>query len=286
MSGIPALPEELAPRDSLQDICWLEQREVDVPADDDWLSAHEASCLARLHFAKRRADWRLGRWTAKQALAACLNLSSNYRALAAIEIRAASSGSPEVFLSGQPAPVGISLSHSSGVAICALAARRTTAGVTSLGCDVEIVELRSDNFVGDYFTASEQALIQQIPAEKRPLLVTLLWSAKESTLKALQEGLRVDTRSVEISPSSAFQQQPQKCSGSSCPAPQLTPAGVWYPLQVRYESIPALHGWWQHNDQLVRTIVSRPPSRLPIHVSEIETSQRLDLQLTIPSNRS
>ncbi len=257
-----------------------------MPAGDDWLSSQEAACLARLRFAKRRADWRVGRWTAKRALATCLNLPSNHRALAAIEIRTASSGSPEVFLSGQPASVAISLSHSSGVGICALASHKTPAADNRLGCDVEAVELRSDNFVGDYFTAGEQTWIHQTRVEDRPLLVTLLWSAKESALKALQEGLRLDTRSVEINLGSAFQQQRQKCGGSSCLAPWLTPAGIWYPLHVRYESVPAFHGWWQHNDQLVRTIVSRPPSRPPSHVSEIGTSERLNLQFTIPATRS
>lgn len=282
MSGIPACPEELAPCESVQDVCWLEQREVNVPAGDDWLSAQEATSLARLRFPKRHADWRLGRWTAKQAIATCFNLSSDHRALAAIEIRAAASGSPEVFLSGELAPVGISLSHSSGVALCALASRPRKAGEASLGCDVEAVEPRSDNFVGDYFTASEQKVIQQTPAENRPLLVTVLWSAKESALKALQEGLRLDTRSVEINLGTAFPTN-RKCSGSSCLVLPRTSADSWRPLQVRYQGSSAFHGWWQHDDQLARTIVSRPPSRPPAHVSVIGTSEHPNLQLTIPA---
>jgi 4'-phosphopantetheinyl transferase len=52
------------------DVYWLDQTQADVPAGDEWLCAREAACLARLRFAKRRADWRLGRWTAKRALAA------------------------------------------------------------------------------------------------------------------------------------------------------------------------------------------------------------------------
>ena len=56
------------------DVYWLEQVEGDVPPNDDWLSASEAACLARLRFAKRRADWRLGRWTAKCAVSEYLSL--------------------------------------------------------------------------------------------------------------------------------------------------------------------------------------------------------------------
>ena len=49
-------------------VAWLEQSEADLPPHDDWLSVDEALQLDRLRFAKRRADWRLGRWTAKPRL--------------------------------------------------------------------------------------------------------------------------------------------------------------------------------------------------------------------------
>ena len=69
-----------------------------------------------------------------------------------------------------------------------------------LGCDLEIIEPRSDAFVADYFTTEEQALIARASAADRPRLLALLWSAKESALKALHEGLRLDTRCVIVSP--------------------------------------------------------------------------------------
>jgi 4'-phosphopantetheinyl transferase len=64
------------------DIYWLEQTEADLPAENQWLSAREMLRLARMRFAKRRTDWRLGRWTAKRALAASLNLPTDLLALA------------------------------------------------------------------------------------------------------------------------------------------------------------------------------------------------------------
>ena len=72
-----------------------------------------------------------------------------------------------------------------------------------LGCDLEIVEPRSDAFIADYFTAEEQALIERTSAADRSLLLALLWSAKESALKALRAGLRLDTRSVIVRPVAA-----------------------------------------------------------------------------------
>ena len=51
------------------ELYWLEQTYADVPAENDWLSANEAVRLNTMRFARRRSDWRLGRWTAKNALA-------------------------------------------------------------------------------------------------------------------------------------------------------------------------------------------------------------------------
>lgn len=175
-------------------VYWLEQTDADVPAENQWLSAGEILFLGRLRFAKRRNDWRLGRWTAKHALAPCLNLPCDPRALANIEIRAATSGAPEAFLFNQTAPVTISLSHRAGTAMCAVALSGP-----GIGCDLEIIEPRSHAFIADYLTAGEQALVSRTPVEERPLLVNLLWSAKESALKALRVGLRLDTTSVDVS---------------------------------------------------------------------------------------
>lgn len=76
------------------DVYWLEQTEADVPAENDWLNASEAVRLSGMRFAKRRADWRLGRWTAKRAVAVSLALPLDRSALAGIEIRQAPDGAP------------------------------------------------------------------------------------------------------------------------------------------------------------------------------------------------
>ena len=109
-----------------------------------------------------------------------LNLPAHPLAFANVEIHAEASGAPEAFVDARPAALTISLSHRDGRAICAVA----PIGV-ELGCDLEVVEPRSDAFLSDYFAAEEQALVAREPAAAQPRLVTLLWSAKESTLKAL-----------------------------------------------------------------------------------------------------
>src|SRR5664280_1379890 len=98
----------------MMDVYWLEQTEADLPAENDWLSTSEVTRLNGMRFAKRHADWRLGRWTAKRALALYLNLSSHPQALTDIEVRPAPSGAPEVFIANPPAGIAISLSHRAG----------------------------------------------------------------------------------------------------------------------------------------------------------------------------
>jgi 4'-phosphopantetheinyl transferase len=250
-------------------VYWLEQRERDLPAEDAWLSASEAASLNTLRFAKRRADWRLGRWTAKSAVSVYLGVPAHLEMLKKIEVRPASDGAPEAFIANQPAGVTISLSHRSGIAICAVAAT----GV-DLGCDLELVEPRSAAFVADYFVVAEQLRIAQASADDRPRLVTLFWSAKESALKALRAGLRLDTRSVMVDPFvPSF-----RCDGEFN-SQRNDELGGWTPLRVRYASRCSLenlsdddhhsidrvfHGWWQSADDIVRTVVGTPAPESPI----------------------
>ena len=250
-------------------VYWLEQTDADVPAENQWLSPGEILSLGRMRFAKRRNDWRLGRWTAKRALAACLNLPCDLVALANIEIRAAASGAPEVFLLNQTSPVTISLSHRASTAMCAIAL--TGAGI---GCDLEVIEPRSNAFIADYLTAREQALVEQTLDEERALLVTVLWSTKESALKALHVGLRLDTNCMDVS----FIDGLPPHTDQSQHDPPLVPMGDiepdgWRPLQVRYSSEQVFCGWWRHENQMVRTFVSALP--LYVHFRALNSS-RLD----------
>ena len=234
----------------MREVFWLERSEADVPTADDWLSDSEAVRLSSLHIPKRRADWRLGRWTAKCAVAAALNFPIDRLVLKDIQIRAASTGEPEVTLPDYAPAVTISISHCAGSAICAVAL-----GKVALGCDLEAVESRSDAFVADYFTSEEQEMIAHSSAADRSLLVTLLWSAKESALKALHVGLRADTRSVTVSP---FDSQGERFSNAS--------GSDWFPLQVRCADGTMFQGWWRHTGDAMRTLVAAPPSTPPIEL--------------------
>jgi 4'-phosphopantetheinyl transferase len=224
---------------------WLQQTDADVPSGVDWLSGDEAIVLQGFRFAKRRNDWRLGRWTAKCAVAAYLKLPVDPARLAKVEIRALPSGAPQVLRSKQPAPVAISLSHRNGIGLCAVAEPDT-----AIGCDLEIAEAHSTAFMRDYFLEEEEKEIARARIASRPLLVAVLWSAKESALKALHEGLRLDTRSVSVR-LGPWEHEP----------------GRWYPLQVHYVLGEVFCGWWQRSGNLVRTLVAHPRPRVPVPLS-------------------
>ncbi len=216
-----------------------------------------------LRFPKRRADWRLGRWTAKHAVAHSLDFPHDAQTLAGVEIRPAASGAPEVFLGDEPANLAISLSHRSGTAACAVAT-----GEAKLGCDLEMIEPRSDAFVADYFTEQEQEVVRQACTADRFLLIALIWSAKESALKVLRAGLRIDTRSLSVSqdnPDIAGLNDVLSRAPNALVAPchSLEP---WRALRVSYMQQSVFQGWWFFRGDLVRTAVSFAPMPAPVRI--------------------
>ena len=207
----------------------------DVPAGDEWLTDWERGVAASLHIAKRRADWRLGRWTAKRAV----RISLDVDAAAAVEIRPDAGGAPVAHVSGDEAPCAVSISHSDGRSICAVAARGAR-----IGCDLEQIEPRDPAFVDDYFTPTERAFVARQPVELRDVAATLVWSAKECALKAIGEGLRLDTREVEVATDA------------------LALGAVdesWQPLAVvRVADGARFAGWWRVDQGSIVCVTSLP----------------------------
>ncbi len=178
-------------RDVDSRLLYLVGQRQQLPSDIDWLTPGEQARLEAFRFEKRRSDWLLGRWTAKQALLGMAGLSVGD--IRRFEIDSAPNGAPLPMMDGRPCEARLSLSHSHGHALCVVAD-----GTRALGCDIELVETRGAGFIETWFTASEREQVERADPGFRDTLVTLIWSAKESTLKAMRTGLNADTRSVSV----------------------------------------------------------------------------------------
>ncbi|MET0762886.1 MAG: 4'-phosphopantetheinyl transferase superfamily protein [Thermoleophilaceae bacterium] len=144
--------------------------------------------LAGLSLPKRRADWRLGRWTAKAAVAAWLDVEQER-----VEILAAPDGAPDAWLDGARAPVSLSLSHRAGRALAAV-----TDAPAVIGCNLELIEPRSGPFVREWLTAAEQAALAPLYGTARDVAANLMWAGKEAAAKVRREGLRLDVRRADV----------------------------------------------------------------------------------------
>lgn len=227
-------------------IHWLLLPAAALPGDAEAaLSTSEAATYARLALPKRRGDWLLGRYTAKQLVQQALAQAGQTVALPEIEIVADADGAPAAWRSGARLPLCLSISHSHNSAFCALI--ETHDPGARVGADLELVEPRDPAFVADFFTAREQAQIAAAPPALRDTLITATWSAKEAVLKALREGLRIDTRRVEC----FFE-------------PGAPAADGWTPYTIQLDATldhPFAHGqwagWWRVQGDFVLTLAER-----------------------------
>ena len=226
-------------------VSWLARGMHDVPQSADWLSPAESARLATLRFPKRRTEVRLARWTAKRAIARVLDLDDDAGTLSSIEIRAATTGAPAAFLGGERAPVGASMTDRADWAVWMVGP-----GDLAVGCDLELVEDRTDAFVRDWFTPAERDLVFGAEPGERQLVANLVWSAKESALKVLQAGLRRDTRSVEVD------------------VVEATGHERWARLVVHAEEGGAFPGWWRRYGDFVLTFAADGDSGPPVSLEE------------------
>jgi len=240
---------------SMIPVRWLSCSLQDVPEHSEWLLPAERRTADRLRVPKRRNDWRLGRWTAKAALrAAWPSLCDGLPAPKDLAIIAAPDGAPQIAShcleseAGPPWPT-FSLSHSGGVGLCAVAPAEA-----QVGCDLERLESRSSALIRDFFTEAEQRACGRGSPEQQMLAANLIWSAKESALKALRTGLRADTRSVEVA---------------------WEPGGdglAWSALTVRRKGREPLSGWWRASRGFVLTVVASPRPASPVALASRRAS--------------
>ena len=220
---------------------WLECVESDLPAAETWLSDEEIACFRDRWVPKRRRDWILGRWTAKSALAAHIGLAFDPKLFCGISIVPAATGAPVLSMYGEPMGISLSISHRDGRALAVISSQRT-----SLGCDLEKVEPHTRAFVEHFFTPAEIEQVERSDATNLTTTATLIWSAKESVLKVLAVGLRVDTRCVSVS------------------LDVTEGAGTdWQPFSAGVADGRRFAGWWHRDGDWLRTIACSGTAAMP-----------------------
>jgi len=205
----------------------------------DFLSPAEQDLLGGLRFERRRWEWLMGRWAAKHLLRSAGAAVS--MPLQAFSILNEDKGAPyAVDERGRMIPGCLSISHRAGVVACAW----TNSPGTRIGIDVEWVERRDPSFLGDYFTESERAFAAALPEAIRDVWITLAWSVKESALKALRTGLRIDTRNIQVA----------QVKGLFEDLPDQT---AWKSVSVRGAAVSTgfWRAWWQMRGEFVVSLV-------------------------------
>lgn len=216
------------------DTGWFAQTMADVPSGPPlWLSPGEAHRAESMTIPKRRSEFLLGRWTAKVAVAIALGSRPDDT----VEVAAAPDGSPFVTIAGVRAPITISLTHRAGTAAVLI-----DRAIRPVGCDLELVEPRTAAFVADYLTPAEQCFVGTC-ADGRDLAANLVWSAKESVLKLLRDGLRRPALDVEVT------------------VGEVTD-GAWTGYRGRMLDGRTFPGWWRRLGGHILTVAydtERPP---------------------------
>jgi 4'-phosphopantetheinyl transferase len=218
---------------------WHRTDAGEVPSQDAWLTSAERAVLAGLTIAKRRGDWRLGRWAAKTLVAAVLDVPPDN-----VEVWAADDGAPEAFVDGSASGLSLSLSHRDGVAVAAV-----TPSPTVVGIDLETIEPRSDAFVREWLSDVERAALPGAGAA-RDVQVLCSWTGKEASAKVLRGGLRLAVRHAVVT--------------------AAPPGGSaeWSPLLVTWTRDRVEHqGWWRVADnRSVIAVVTDPRTDPPIRL--------------------
>jgi 4'-phosphopantetheinyl transferase len=215
---------------------WHRALAGEVPTHDEWLTPDERAVLAGLAVAKRRGDWRLGRWTAKNLVAAVVDVPVDR-----VEVRAADDGAPEALVDGAATEVSLSLSHRDRIAVAAVAPSPTVVGI-----DLETLETRSDAFVREWLSDEERATLPSA-GTARDVRVLCSWTGKEASAKVLRGGLRLAVQHAVVTPNPS--------AGSVAWSPLLV---AWAHERVEH------HGWWRVDDHSVIAVVTDQPMDPPI----------------------
>jgi 4'-phosphopantetheinyl transferase len=223
----------------------------------EFLAPEEQAILTSKRFPKRRSEWVHGRLVAKTLIAHC-HPQAVGRPIQDIIIRNETRGAPYGVLQDGTSISGcLSVSHSCSLAVAAL----SLVDHLRVGIDLEAIAPRPTGFFENYFTGNEIDYVRAGSEEELRSRLTLIWSAKESVLKAMRIGLAKDTRQIDIIPQEKESDQP--------------PSNSWNRYKVNIdagmaESIRPCSwlGWWKFLPGYILTVAACS--------QDVELYQRLD----------
>lgn len=160
--------------------CWRIDLDSPLPPGaEHWIAAAEHARADRFRFAHLQRRYRATRAALRVLLARELDLSP-----ADVRFVRSARGKPELD-PAHDSPLHFNLTHSEHVAWVAL-------GRQELGIDLEVLgrEVRTlDSLIHRVTTPTEAARLLAMPEDLRELAFLLMWTRKESTLKAWGEGI-------------------------------------------------------------------------------------------------
>lgn len=148
-----------------------------------------ANCVAT-----KRKDWLAGRYAAKKAVRHYLK-KEYFQDIPLRDIVIKSNKKEGVMFLTPPGEVEkelcLNISHCGGRGVAILARG-------PVGVDIERTRCFRKEILNAFLTPKEQFFVERFISSEQDLLATLLWSFKESYLKALRKGLIIHPRTIEV----------------------------------------------------------------------------------------
>lgn len=159
-------------------------------------------------------------------------------------------GKPEVAAPAEFRDLRFNLSHTTGLAVCAVTRGR------AVGVDAECLDRRvgSPGSLANYLSREEELRLGRLPASERAAAFLETWTLKEAYLKCVGVGLSM--------PLTAFAVQPDDRGGASV---RFTPATLDDPARIQFKRFGVGTG------HIVATAVRREPGEeLAVSLREAE----------------
>jgi len=169
----------------------LDQSPAMVESFRQLLAADERVRANRFHFEKDRRHFIVARGGLRKLL-------ERYLGIAAADLRFAYADHGKPFLApgtfGSRAPLKFNLAHSGSLAVYAF----TSLG--EIGIDLEQIkpEFTGEDIARRFFSATEVACLDQLPAAERPLAFFNCWTRKEAFIKAKGMGLSLGLDQFDV----------------------------------------------------------------------------------------